>query len=50
MKRRTGRYKRTALLRQALDDRAASFRDGHWEAIDAVVNWKSTSVASRLVA
>jgi hypothetical protein len=50
LKRTTGKYEHTALLRRALDDRTASFRDGQWEAIDAVVNWKSTSVANRLAA
>ncbi len=28
------------LLRKALDDPDAEFRDGQWEAVDAVANWK----------
>ena len=34
----TDRSTALSLLRRALGDNAASFRDGQWEAIDALVN------------
>ena len=34
----TDRSTALSLLRRALDDETASFRDGQWEAIDALVN------------
>lgn len=33
-----------ALLRRALDDKAATFRDGQWDAIDALVNRRERSL------
>jgi hypothetical protein len=36
----TDRSTALSLLRRALGDNAASFRDGQWEAIDALVNLK----------
>lgn len=34
----TDRSTALSLLRRALGDNAASFRDGQWEAIDALMN------------
>lgn len=42
------RGEETWMLRQMLDDLGAVFRDGHWEAIGAVVNqWQKRLVVQR---